>query len=140
MTGLGEGTDHGTAERAGRSRPMATRVDKWLWAVRLYKTRTEATDACRAGHVKVNKVSAKPATQVKPGDTVEAHCPSGERIVEVTSVLEKRAGAAIAAACYIDHTPPRPASESDIANFTRDRGAGRPTKRERRQLDRARRL
>jgi ribosome-associated heat shock protein Hsp15 len=119
--------------------PMAmTRVDKWLWAVRLYKTRTEATDACRAGHVRVNRVGAKPATPVKPGDTVEARAGSRERVLEVTSILEKRAGAAIATACYIDHSPPPPPKEMEALNFARDRGAGRPTKRERRQLDRAR--
>lgn len=129
----------GPAGAAQQGAPAATRADKWLWAIRLYKTRTEATDACRAGHVKVNRVNAKPATLVKQGDTVEARCPSGERVVEVTSILEKRAGAAIAAACYVDHTPPPPADEGTLANFARDRGAGRPTKRDRRQLDRVRR-
>lgn len=122
-----------------RGRPASTRVDKWLWAVRVYKTRTEATDACHAGHVKVNQLSAKAASVVRPGDTVEARAPSGERTLEVVSILEKRAGAPVASACYIDHTPPRPPEEADVLNFARDRGAGRPTKRERRQLDRARR-
>jgi ribosome-associated heat shock protein Hsp15 len=116
-----------------------TRVDKWLWAVRMYKTRGDATDACRAGHVKVNHVAAKAATLVKPGDTVEAVAPSGERVLEVASILEKRSGAAVAQSCYIDHTPAPPPEEADQLNFVRERGAGRPTKRDRRQLDRARR-
>ncbi len=115
-----------------------TRVDKWLWGIRLFKTRTDATDACRAGHVKVNRNGAKPATLVKPGDTVEASTPGGDRVVEVTAIVDKRVGAPLAAACYVDHTPPRPSEEAAVANFVRDRGAGRPTKRERRQLDRAR--
>jgi ribosome-associated heat shock protein Hsp15 len=116
-----------------------TRVDKWLWGVRLFKTRTDATEACRAGHVRVNRTAAKPATQVKPGDTVEALTPGGQRVVEVTGIVEKRVGAPAAAACYEDRTPPRPVEEASVVNFTRDRGAGRPTKRDRRQLERARR-
>jgi ribosome-associated heat shock protein Hsp15 len=105
--------------------------------VRLFKTRTEATDACRAGHVKINRAAAKPATPVKPGDTVEVRSSSHERVVEVTAIIEKRSGAAVATACYIDHTPVQPKS-AEAVDFARDRGAGRPTKRDRRQLDRAR--
>lgn len=116
----------------------STRVDKWLWAVRVYKTRTDATDACRAGHVKVNGVGAKPATIVKPGDMVEARAADRQRALEVTGILQKRVGAAVATTCYIDHSPPPPEAEMGVANFARDRGAGRPTKRERRQLDRVR--
>lgn len=118
---------------------VPTRVDKWLWAVRMYKTRSDATDACRAGHVKVNRTSAKPAALVKPGDTVEALAPSGQRVLEVTAILEKRSSAPTARSCYIDHTPAPQPEEAGTLNFVRDRGAGRPTKRERRQMDRARR-
>ena len=114
------------------------RVDKWLWAVRLYKTRSDATEACRAGHVRVNDTSAKPATALKTGDTVRARNASGEHVVEVTGLLEKRASAPVAVSCYIDRTPPAPAEER-LADFARDRGAGRPTKRDRRQLERLRR-
>lgn len=119
--------------------PAAVRLDKWLWGVRLYKTRTAATDACRAGHVKLNRMPAKPATLVKPGDNVEARVGPRLRLVEVTGLIEKRAGAAIAGSCYVDHSPP-PATKEEAGslNFARDRGAGRPTKRERRQLDRVR--
>ncbi|MGH9106228.1 MAG: RNA-binding S4 domain-containing protein [Acidimicrobiales bacterium] len=123
----------------GQEGLASARVDKWLWAVRLYKTRTEATDACRAGHVEVNGVGAKAATLVKRGDQVEARSAAGERAVEVTRVLDKRVGAAIAAACYVDHSPPPAPEEAGVVNFARQRGAGRPTKRDRRQLDRARR-
>ena len=117
----------------------STRVDKWLWAVRLYKTRSAATDACRAGHVRVNKAAAKPATVVRPGDTVEARSAERKHVVEVMSVIEKRVGAPLASSCYIDHSPPPPSKEeAGQLNFVRDRGTGRPTKRDRRQLDQAR--
>jgi ribosome-associated heat shock protein Hsp15 len=117
----------------------STRVDKWLWAVRFYKTRSAATDACRAGHVRVNQVAAKPATVIRPGDTVEARTGERELVVEVTSVIEKRVGAPVAASCYIDHSPPPPSKEeAGVLNFVRERGTGRPTKRDRRQLEQAR--
>lgn len=111
-----------------------TRVDRWLWAVRLFKTRGEATDACRGGHVRVNGRPAKAATTVAVGDQVNVRTHGGERSVEVRQLLEKRVGAALAADSYIDHTPPPPPREERVAE--RERGAGRPTKRERRQLDR----
>jgi ribosome-associated heat shock protein Hsp15 len=113
------------------------RVDKWLWSVRLYKTRTIATEACRAGHIKVNGTAAKPATVVRVGDRVEAHAHGRQRIFEVVELIEKRVGPAVAAACLVDHSPPPPPKDED-ALFARDRAAGRPTKRERRQLDRFR--
>jgi ribosome-associated heat shock protein Hsp15 len=126
------------ASAGARSSLPGARVDKWLWAVRVFKTRTLATDACRAGHVKVNRAAAKPATVVRPGDTVEANCDGRERVLEVTGIIEKRVGASVAAACYVDHSPPPPPANTQPPNFARDRGAGRPTKRDRRQLDRAR--
>lgn len=115
----------------------ATRLDKWVWAIRLYKTRSDATDACRGGHVKLNGQSAKPAAEVRVGDRVVVRAHGRERDVEVVRVIDKRVGAAVAAECYVDHTPP----VLDLPRFTvaeRDRGAGRPTKRDRRQLDRLR--
>jgi ribosome-associated heat shock protein Hsp15 len=113
----------------------ATRVDRWVWAIRLYKTRSEATDACRGGHVKVNGASAKPATPVRVGDRVEARVRGADRFVEVTEVIDKRVGAAVAADAFVDHTPPAPeVDRTRVAD--RERGTGRPTKRERRQLDR----
>ena len=111
-----------------------TRVDRWLWAIRLCKTRAEATSACRGGHVRVNGRPAKPATPVAVGDRVEARLYERDRAVEVTRVIDTRVGAPIAAECYVDHSPPLP--QRDPASAGRDRGAGRPTKRERRQLDR----
>ena len=117
----------------------ATRVDRWLWAVRIYKTRGAATDACRGGHVRVNGSPAKPAASVRVGDRVDAKVHGRLRSLEVARVIDKRVGAPLAAECLVDHSPPPPPSgEREPAVFTRDRGAGRPTKRERRQLDRFR--
>jgi ribosome-associated heat shock protein Hsp15 len=110
------------------------RVDRWLWAVRLFKTRGDATDACRGGHVRVNGRSAKAAAAVQVGDRVEVRAHGIDRTLEVRQLIEKRVGASLAADSYIDHTPPPPPREARVAE--RDRGAGRPTKRERRQLDR----
>ena len=116
-----------------------TRVDQWLWAIRVYKTRSQATDACRGGHVKVNGSSAKAATPVREGDRVVTHAHGRERIFEVVKAIDKRVGAPLAAECYIDHSPPPPSKDDLVPVFERDRSAGRPTKRERRDLDRFRR-
>lgn len=114
----------------------STRVDRWLWSIRLYKTRADATAACRGGHVKLNGRMAKPATPVRVGDRVEAHVNRRDRVVEVAKVIEKRVGASLAAECYIDHSPPPPPTIEQPWIPRRDRGTGRPTKRERRQLER----
>jgi ribosome-associated heat shock protein Hsp15 len=117
----------------------STRVDRWLWAVRAYKTRSAATDACRGGQVQFNDTTAKPATLVRIGDHVTARQRARTRQLEVVRLIEKRVGAAKAAECYLDHSPPPPAGEPTTTAFAREAGAGRPTKRERRQLDRFRR-
>ncbi|MEJ3652322.1 RNA-binding S4 domain-containing protein [Actinomycetes bacterium KLBMP 9759] len=112
----------------------SARIDRWLWAVRLTKTRPDAAAACRAGHVKINDRPAKPAATVVPGDEVRARVNDRTRIVEVVRVIQKRVGAADAATCFIDNTPaPPPLAMIPVAR--RERGAGRPTKRERRVLD-----
>lgn len=117
---------------------MSARVDSWLWAVRLFKSRSQATAACRAGHVRVNDDRAKPATSVKVGDRVVVRGGERERIVEVTRILVKRVGAPVAATAMIDHSPPPPPVELRPALPQRARGAGRPTKRERREIERLR--
>ena len=116
-----------------------TRVDQWLWAIRLYKTRSAANEACRGGHVKLNGARAKPAAPVKPGDRVEALVHGAQRDVEVVDPIAKRVGAPIAATAYVDHSPPPPPQEPRPRRlFPRDAGTGRPTKRERRATDRLR--
>ena len=112
------------------------RVDRWLWAVRLCTTRTEATDLCKAGHVRVGGKPAKPATPVAIGDRVEARIKGRERIVDVVELRQARVGAPLAVASYVDHSPPPPPREERMS--VRERGAGRPTKRERRDLERFR--
>jgi ribosome-associated heat shock protein Hsp15 len=114
-----------------------TRIDRWLWAVRLVKTRSLAAQACRAGHVQINGVRAKPAAPVNVGDTVRARLGGRERVVEVARLPASRVGAEPAALCLIDRSPPPPRRDP-LAGGPRHSGAGRPTKRDRRQLDRAR--
>ena len=117
----------------------STRVDRWLWAVRLYKTRSLATDACRGGHVKVNGATAKAATTVAIGDRIETFVHDRQRILEVVGIIDKRVSPAAAAVCFVDHSPPAPPREERLVPlFSRDPGAGRPTKRDRRALDRLR--
>ena len=117
---------------------MSVRVDAWTWGIRLFKTRTAAAAACRAGHVKVNGERAKPATPVDVGDRVVVRLDGHDRVVEVRGLLTKRSSVPVATAAYVDHTPPRPPRESVPFVPVRDRGAGRPTKRERREIDRLR--
>lgn len=114
------------------------RADAWVWAVRMYRSRTQATAACRAGHVRVNGERAKPATPVRVGDEVIVRGPGRDRIVEVRGLLVKRVGAEVASAAYVDHTPPPLPKVEEGSVAVREPGAGRPTKRERRQLDRLR--
>ena len=116
----------------------ATRLDRWMWAVRLTKTRSGAAQACRAGHVQVNGARAKPAAPVRVGDTVRLRVGDRERVVEVVRLLETRVGAELAATCLIDRSPPPPPRDPLARQGYRPAGAGRPTKRQRRDLDRAR--
>lgn len=118
--------------------PATTRLDRWLWAVRLVKTRADAAQACRGGHVKVNDRAAKPATTVKTGDEVKVRLHGRDREVTVTYVLDKRVGAPVAVRCYSDHSPPAPERLPMPTVPRRDPGAGRPTKRDRRRMDRLR--
>jgi ribosome-associated heat shock protein Hsp15 len=115
-----------------------TRIDRWLCAVRLVKTRPMATQLCEGGHVRVNGTSAKPSTKVQPGDRVEALIAGRERIVEVVHAIENRVGAPVAMTCYVDHSPPPVVSEI-APGIKVMRGEGRPSKRLRRELERMRR-
>lgn len=112
------------------------RLDKWLWAARCFKTRGVAAEACDAGHVKVNGNSAKPSKAIRKGDRVEAHTPGGQRVFEVIALADKRGPAEQARALYVDHSPPPP--PRDDTRVVRDRGAGRPSKRELRQIQKLR--
>jgi ribosome-associated heat shock protein Hsp15 len=111
----------------------------WVWAVRLFATRSLAAAACRGGHVKVNGASVKPAHAVRVGDTIRARTPGGERVVVVVGLVSKRTSAALAVQNYEDHSPPPPPREERPASIQRDRGSGRPTKRDRRRIEELRR-
>lgn len=118
--------------------PQQVRIDAWVWAVRLYKTRTAAAAAVKAGHVKINGVAIKPSSPVVVGDRVRVWVDHRLYDVEVTRLISKRVGAPIARECYVDHSPPPPPKEILASQPRRDRGAGRPTKKERRGIDRLR--
>ncbi|MFG3052868.1 RNA-binding S4 domain-containing protein [Kitasatospora sp. NPDC048239] len=116
----------------------SVRVDSWIWSVRLTKTRALAAAACRAGHVQVNGDRAKPAQALKPGDEVRVRQDGFERVVVVKRLVRKRVGAGVAAECLVETGPPRPPRDQVVVAGERDRGAGRPTKRDRRELDQLR--
>ena len=114
------------------------RVDKWLWAARVFKTRSQASGACDGGKVDVNGEAAKPARHVRSGDRVEITVPGGRRILKVVALDERRGPAAEARLLYEDLTPPAPPRIRQPRPPYRPPGAGRPTKRDRRDIDRLR--
>ncbi|MEW1719549.1 RNA-binding S4 domain-containing protein [Streptomyces sp. NPDC093109] len=114
----------------------SARVDTWIWSVRLTKTRSQAASACRAGHVRVNGDRVKPAYALKAGDEVRVRHEGRDRVVVVSRIVRKRVGAPVAVNCYVDNSPPPPPRELTTPIALRDRGTGRPTKRDRRTLDR----
>lgn len=114
------------------------RIDKWLWAVRLFKTRSLATASCKAGVVKIGDRRAKPANVVSPGDTVYVTKEGVQRTLIVVALLDKRVGAELVPEYMEDKTPQ---SEWDRVRDNRnlgkrEPGSGRPTKRDRREMDR----
>lgn len=115
------------------------RIDKWLWAVRLYKTRSLAIAACRAGHVKSNGQNVKPAHSVRIGEVIAAQTGHITRTVRVVALVQNRVSAKAVSQYLEDLTPaseyekPREASFQPM--FLRARGTGRPTKKDRRLLD-----
>jgi ribosome-associated heat shock protein Hsp15 len=116
----------------------AVRVDRWLWAARFFKSRSLAAEACAGGKVDVNDAAARPARLVRPGDRVRVTLPGGPRIARVRALAVRRGPASAAAALYEDLTPPAPPRVATPRPAWRAPGAGRPTKRERRAMDRLR--
>ena len=116
------------------------RLDKWLWVVRAFKTRGLAADACRAGSVAVNGKPAKPARDVRPGEIVTVQQGLLLRTLQVVAVPRSRVGAKLLPDYYTDLTPPaeyEKLRESKVQHLlAREKGSGRPTKRDRRLLDR----
>ena len=113
------------------------RVDHWLKLVCLFKHRGDATEACRGGHVKVNGQRAKPASAIREGDVIEFLLGEVYHRVIVVALPETQASKEAARTMYVDETPPPVKVERSTVAF-RDRGAGRPTKKERREVDRMR--
>ncbi|MBO2525539.1 MAG: RNA-binding protein [Bacteroidetes bacterium] len=117
---------------------LDVRIDKWLWMVRLFKTRSMATDACNAGKVKMNGVNVKPSKIVKSEECYHVRINQLEKVVQVLDSPKSRVGAALVPQYYTDHTPQEEYDRVKQlhARFEfREHGAGRPTKRDRRQID-----
>jgi len=117
------------------------RIDKWLWAVRVFKTRSMASNACRAGKVKINDQEIKPSRDANIGDVVSVRInPHFTRTVKVIGLLKNRVGAKLVPNYAEDLTPPEEFDKlkryNELNWERRDRGIGRPTKRERRDIDR----
>ncbi|MBK6948517.1 MAG: RNA-binding S4 domain-containing protein [Haliscomenobacter sp.] len=117
------------------------RVDKWLWCVRIFKSRTIAIDACKAGKIKAGGITLKPAHLIQPGDLIEVRKNGFSFQFKVLELLKSRVSAPIAQSCYANFT-----TEEELNKYNdwfvgkatpekREKGAGRPTKRERRQID-----
>lgn len=117
----------------------SVRIDKWLWAVRVYKTRSQATEACRKGHVSIGNLPVKASRLVHTGETLKVRKSPITRSLKILALAEKRMSAKLIVDFVDDVTPER---ELDILEMQknmrwsdRDRGAGRPTKKDRRELD-----
>lgn len=119
----------------------SVRIDKWLWSVRIFKSRTMATTACKAGKVKIEEGNAKPSSLVSVDQKVQVKKNGFNLEFKVLKLIEKRVGAPIAITCYEDLTPAEELNKyqdwfiGKSAPEMREKGAGRPTKRERREID-----
>jgi ribosome-associated heat shock protein Hsp15 len=115
---------------------LVVRADRWLVAARIYKTRSLAQLACTGGHIVVNGLVVKPSHILKRGDELRAESPRGPLVLIVRDLAEKRLGAPQAKELYEDNSPPPPPKEERVA--VRERGAGRPTKADRRATEKLR--
>ena len=116
------------------------RMDKWLWAARLYKTRSLAADAIKGGKVKVDGNPVKPSREVKEGDVIQVQIEQLHKVVQVKTVIKNRVSAKQVPEVYTDLTPKEEYEHIEFMHAYkaewRDRGAGRPTKKERRMIER----
>ena len=124
------------AEMSTGDPAAATRIDRWLWAARAFRSRSLAAQACDGGKVTVNGVGAKPHKLVRSGDLIEITTPAGKRRWRVLDLAERRGPATVARTLYDDLTPAPTAEPFDPSMPRREHGSGRPTKRERRRMDR----
>ncbi|MCR5645930.1 MAG: RNA-binding S4 domain-containing protein [Bacteroidales bacterium] len=115
------------------------RIDKWLWAARLFKTRAIATDAIKGGKVKIDDTPVKPSREVKEGDVIQVQIEQLHKVVQVKSVIKNRVPAKMVPEVYADLTPQEEYERIEFMHAFksewRDRGAGRPTKKERRLIE-----
>ena len=115
------------------------RVDKYLWCVRYFKTRSIATNACKKGQVKINDVAVKPSREVFPSDTIQVRKNQVNYVIEVLTHPTSRVGAKLVGLYYIDRTPAENLEKLDLLKYSKDyyrkKGTGRPTKKDRRDLD-----
>lgn len=115
------------------------RIDKWLWAARIYKTRTIAADACKKGRITINGAQAKPSRMIKPGDVINVKKSPITYSFKVLQAIEKRVGAKLVSEIMENVTSPEQyelLEMSKISGFIdRAKGTGRPTKKDRRSLD-----
>ncbi len=118
---------------------MEVRIDKWLWCVRVFKTRNQATEACKAGKIKINGNAVKASYNVKTGEIIEVHIEQLNRMLLVKNLLNNRLSAKLIIDYVEDQTPAEEIERLRIARKTnfekRERGSGRPTKRERRDIE-----
>lgn len=118
---------------------MEARLDKWLWAARIFKTRTLVADACKNGRVAINGAQAKPSRPIKVGDEISVRKPPITYTFRVLQCIEKRVGARLLPDILLDITPPEQYEALEMSRISgfvnRARGTGRPTKKERRALD-----
>lgn len=118
---------------------VKVRIDKWLWAIRVYKTRSLANEACQSGKVKINESRIKPSRTVQIGDRITMEKGYIKHDFKVKGIIEKRVSATLAKLNYEDHTPEEEKvklkSNLFSPQYTRKKGAGRPTKKERREFD-----
>lgn len=115
------------------------RIDKWLWAVRIYKTRSIAIEECKKGRITIEGVEVKPSRDLKIGDVLEIRKPPITYVFKVIQLTDKRMGAKMVPEYLEDHTPQEQFKVFEMQKMMqwseRDRGAGRPTKKERRDID-----
>lgn len=121
--------------------PKKVRIDKWLWSVRIFKTRTKASDACKSGKVKIGEANVKPSLLITGGETLFVRKEGFNLIIKVVELIDRRVSATLAQPCYENQTP-----EDEMNKYKswyigkgaaerREKGAGRPTKKERREID-----
>ncbi|MDR0560022.1 MAG: RNA-binding S4 domain-containing protein [Prevotellaceae bacterium] len=119
---------------------MNTRIDKWLWAVRIFKTRADAAEACKKGRISVNGIAAKPSKELKNGDVITVKRTPVNYVYRVLELVENRQPAKNVTLYVENITPVEELEQADIQRSAffvrRDRGSGRPTKKERRDIDR----